>query len=333
MVAVGEVLLLVGLVLPAAAVKVGSREALLSSQTLQVQNEVGYWPIAPTTPPSPRFAAVAFKRQANTVCGYYSIDNDPFECDSGETCLTANGYFGCSSSSSLSLITACIDGIHTICSDLNIGPSTACWFVSTFAFASPFGEHALSICGGSYATITGFQCGNYPVAGPQLLLETPRQSTSVEITTTSTSTTTAPASATDNTLSETATPDSAIDNTPSEATTLAPSHGLSGATIGAIAGGVVGGLAVIGLTLFCIFWVFLRGHREKGGASAAPPTAMDQPYVYSAMPPSGTPHQTVAAPQSPVKEDSWRVSEAPAVNPPGMGNNASELPSQKYDHN
>ncbi|KAK2033257.1 hypothetical protein LX32DRAFT_102528 [Colletotrichum zoysiae] len=140
MVALVEALLLAGLVLPTAAVKVGRRDVPLSSKTLQVPDEVGYWPIAPTTPPNPRFAAIALKRQVNSkTCGYFEINSEAFACEIRSSCVTTNGKFGCAVGSQPS--TTCLDDSNKICRTNGQGPLTLCWFVSTFLlFLPPHGR-------------------------------------------------------------------------------------------------------------------------------------------------------------------------------------------------
>ncbi|KAK1974003.1 hypothetical protein LZ30DRAFT_787353 [Colletotrichum cereale] len=195
-------------------------------------------------------------------------------------------------------------------------------------------------------TITGSACGNNRAKGSKLLLETKGQTTSASALDSSATTATA----------------STVDDIPAETATTAPSPAPSGTPAGAIVCGVIGGLAVIGLTALGIIWVLRRSRREKSGASAAAPSVTDQPYTYSAMPhsggslgtpitsvaihsfhhsapavpiftpmPSEGPYQPIAAPLSSVPEDGRRLSEVPAINPPGTGNNATELPSERYD--
>ncbi|KAK2037937.1 hypothetical protein LZ31DRAFT_546565 [Colletotrichum somersetense] len=314
MVALVEALLLAVLVLPTAAVKVGRRDIPLSSKTIQVPGEAGYWPTAPTAPPNPRFAAMALKRQVNSkTCGYFEINSEAFACGTSRSCVTTNGYFGCAAGSLPS--TTCLDGFDEICSTSGQGPRTLCCTNTKF----PLCVTALKTsAGGSDATITAYRCGNNRLEGFQLLLETRAQSTSVPATTASTSASALGSSAAATTTAKDLTSDDGVAHSASP-----------GPNVGAIVGGVIGGLAVIGLTVFGIFWMFLRSRRERGGASAAPPAASDKSYAYSAMPLS--PYQQ--SPHSFTPEDDRCLSEAPAINPAGIGNNASELPSERYDRN
>ncbi|KZL74725.1 hypothetical protein CT0861_07965 [Colletotrichum tofieldiae] len=389
MVAIVEALVLTGLVLPAAAVKIGRHDLPWPSQTLKARDEVGDWSIEPTPPPNPRFAAIALKRQdGGPTCGYYEYNSEAFDCYTNQACVTKGSYFGCTAGSQP--YTACLDGFNSICSQSSQGLGTLCClplvFIrvltchnnSNFNTDFPLCVTAIKpITSNSVASITGFRCGNNRAKGSRLLLESKGQSTT-------TRTTTSPsASASDS--SATTAPASTVENIPAETTTTNPSPAPSPATpVGAIVGGVIGGLAVVGLTVLGIVWIWLRNRRGKGGASTAAPSVMNQSYTYSPMPPTGAPseprsppvqsaydvnssykgyyhqsavgspgpesyyhsaptvsiftptaseapYQPVAASHSSVPDDRRRLSEVPAINPAGTGNNATELPSERYD--
>ncbi|KZL68602.1 hypothetical protein CI238_00111 [Colletotrichum incanum] len=374
MVAIVEALVLTGLVLPAAAAKVGRHDFPLPSQTVQVRDEVGDWSIAPTPPPNPRFAAMALKRQdGGPTCGYYEYNSEAFDCYTNQACVTKDSYFGCTAGSQP--YTACLDAFNPLCSQSSQGLGTLC---CNFNTDFPLCVTAIKpITGNSVASITGFRCGNNRAKGSKLLLESKGQLTT-------THTTTSPsASASDS--SATTPSASTVENIPAETSTTDPSPAPSPATpVGAIVGGVIGGLAVIGLTVLGIVWIWLRNRRGKGGASTAVPSVMNQSYTYSPMPLTGAPpeprsppvqstydvnssykgyfhqsavgtpepesyyhsaptvsisnptaseapYQPVAASHGSVPNDRRRLSEVPAINPAGTGNNATELPSERYD--
>ncbi|KAF4772943.1 hypothetical protein HER10_EVM0008800 [Colletotrichum scovillei] len=137
--------------------------------------------------------------------------------------------------------------------------------------------------------------------------------------------------------------------------------------IGAIVGGAIAGLVVMGLIVTAIVWMILRNRRKasKDNDNNGGPAGTNQPYTYATVPAtratsewqSSTPapmyepyksnrqsgnsgpyqHQSTTPSQSPDPTSRSgalpndyspnRVSEVPATNPAGTGNNASELHS------
>lgn len=310
-------------------------------------------------------------------------DSEAFDCFTDQACVTKGSYFGCTAGSQP--YTACLDGFNSICSQSTEGFGTLCWFVlppSPFILA-PDAHHLTCECSNfntdfplcvtalkpltsySVATITGYRCGNNRAKGEKLILETLGTSTT-------------------STLSASTPGSSTVNNIPAETSTNS-SHSSSGGTpVGPIVGGVIGGLAVLGLSVFAIVWLWLRNRRQKSHAAAAAATSssmMNQPYNYSPMSATGAPtephsppppsthdmnaykgfyhqsavtspnqesyyqsahpasnprstldgmYQNIVPSHSPATEDPHRLSEVAATNPAGTGNNATELPSERY---
>ncbi|KAK1675227.1 hypothetical protein BDP55DRAFT_632400 [Colletotrichum godetiae] len=334
-----------------------------------------------TPAPNPRFAAIALKRQdGSNNCGYYdnTIFSGPWKCAGTLTCVTRGSVFGCGSH----VWQACLTSKDPICVSSAQGAFTTCWLVSIILSAAPLlsledrhiwltfssitsTESNYPYCqkavkfrtnGDSVVTLVAFACQNSLFDGIQYITDPVSSSTVVSSSASSgSSTTSATSTSTLPTISSTATSSPAQDGPP----------------IGAIVGGVISGLLVVGLAISAIVWFLLRTRKRasaKGDDNKSGPSITNQPYVYSAVPPTGgtsewqsptaTPmyepyksnlqsptsdvyqHQSMVArshspdpiPASrsgalPSDYSSNRISEVPATNPAGTGNNASELPS------
>ncbi|KAJ0158572.1 hypothetical protein CTA2_11305 [Colletotrichum tanaceti] len=284
MVVIRVVLMLTALLLPAMALKTGRHDVPFASQTLKARDEVGDWHVAPTHPPNQRFAAMAIKRQeGGPTCGYYEYNSEAFDCYTDQACVTKDGYFGCTAGSQPFM--ACLDAFNSLCSQTTQGLGTLCCNFNTdfplcVTAVKPITDNSPA------TTITGFRCGNNRAKGSKLVLETkgkptaPRTTTSDPVSAVSSDPTT-PASA------------STTQNIPAKTTTKDPSPVPSSATpVGAIVGGVIGGLAVIGFTALGIAWIWVRNRQEKRSGSSGPPGLMDQPYTYTPMPPAGAPSES-----------------------------------------
>ncbi|WQF88434.1 hypothetical protein CDEST_13448 [Colletotrichum destructivum] len=375
MVAIRVAVMLTALLLPAVALKIGRHDMPFASQTLKARDEVGDWHIAPTSPPNPRLAAMAIKRQeGGPTCGYYEYNSEAFDCYTDQACVTKDGYFGCTAGSQP--FTACLDAFNSLCSQTAQGLGTLCCNFNTdfplcVTALKPITDNSLA------TTITGFRCGNNRAKGSKLVLETKGQPTTPQ-TTTSTS---ASALSSDSTTTATA---STTQNIPAKTTTMDPSPVPSSATpVGAIVGGVIGGLAVIGFTMLGVAWIWVRNRRERSSGSSGAPGLVNQPYTYTPMPPAGVPsesrspqaqssydmtsykgfyrqsivdsldheshyhsaptvavftptaseglYQPMTAVHGTVPDDRRRLSVVHSSSPAGAGDNAMELPSERYD--
>ncbi|OBR07251.1 hypothetical protein CH63R_08772 [Colletotrichum higginsianum IMI 349063] len=375
MVAMRVAQMLTALLIPAAALKTGRHDVSFASQTLKARNDVGKWHITPTPPPNPRFAAMAIKRQeGGPTCGYYEYNSEAFDCYTDQACVTKDGYFGCTAGSQP--FTACLDAFNSLCSQTAQGLGTLCCNFNTdfplcVTALKPITDNSLS------TTITGFRCGNNRAKGIKLVLETKGQPTTPQ------TATSAPTS-TLSSDSTTTTPTSTTQNVPAKTTTMGPSPVPSSATpVGAIVGGVIGGLAVIGFTMLGIAWIWVRNRRERGSGSSGAPGLMNQPYTYTPMPPAGVPsesrppqaqssydmtsykgfyrqsivdsldheshyhsaptvavftptaseglYQSMTAAHGIVPDDHQLLSVVHSSSPVGVGENAMELPSERYD--
>ncbi|KAL0942701.1 uncharacterized protein CTRU02_200587 [Colletotrichum truncatum] len=386
MVAISSIAILLEIISSAVAFNAVRFRAASPAQTLVPRHdEIGDWSAAPTTPPNPRFAAIAQKREnGGPTCGYYEFNSEPYDCYTNQACVTSGSYFACTGGSSP--YTSCLDGFNSICSRSIEGLGTLC---CNFNTDYPLCVTALKpVSFGNIATITGFRCGNNHAKGRKLLLETTGRSTSSTSKLTSSDQSSAVIAST--------VPSSSL---PPESSSSPPSS--PGPPVGAIVGGTIGGLAVIGLTAGAIAWMLIRNRRRADnnnnnigpGAGGAP--TMTQSYTHPTMPKNGAPIEVVVSPVptsthdaykgpyqpavrstvdsvgresyyqitsspstlTPVAEtvyqqqapapaqgldpapsyhgtaenlSSRRVSEVPAINPAGAGNNASELPPQQY---
>ncbi|KXH26489.1 hypothetical protein CSAL01_05412 [Colletotrichum salicis] len=286
---------------------------------------------APTTPPNLRFAAIPLKRQATTSSGQYCgyEDNEkhgPWDCHS-ETCVTRGSIMGCGSSP----ITSCLEYDDPICSQKLEGPGNVCCTGITFPFCATGIKY---ITRDSIFTLKAFNCGNNQFSGVHYLVDTFSSSA-----TSSSSSPSPPLTISSPTPVSTASSESST-------ATLAPTPQTEKTVpIGAIVGGAIAGLVVMGLI---------------GGV-----VNTDPDYTYEAAPPRGAisewkspspaltyesyksnhqsansgayQHQSQTSSQSPDPTSrsgalpngysSNRISEVPATNPAGTGNNASELHS------
>ncbi|WYZ41413.1 hypothetical protein EsH8_V_000308 [Colletotrichum jinshuiense] len=361
MVAFVKLLPLAGFVLPIIAVKIGRHDVPLPSQTLQVRDEIGGWSIAPTPPPSLRFEAMAVKRQeGGPTCGYYEYNSEAFDCFTDQACVTKGSYFGCTAGSQP--YTACLDGFNSICSQSTEGFGTLC---CNFNTDFPLCVTALKpLTSYSVATITGYRCGNNRAKGEKLILETLGTST------TSTLSASTPGSSTVNNIpAETSTnsSDSSSGGTPVGPIVGGVIGGL--AVLGLSVFAIVwlwlrnrrqkSHAAAAATSSSMMNQSYNYSPMSPTGAptephSPPPPSTHDanaykgfyhqsavtspnqESYYQSAHPvsnPRSTPdgmYQNIGPSHSPATEDPHRLSEVAATNPAGTGNNATELPSERY---
>lgn len=199
-----------------------------------------------------------------------------------------------------------------------------------------------------------------------MLPEDPVTSSTVSTTESSTTTTTSTSS------TPTSTSSTSTSTTPTPTPTPTSGGGGSSTPVGAIVGGTVGGLAVVGIIAVAAIFMFLRRRKNKPQTPDPNYAAMGQPpqppmssYPGSPQPNMYNPHYSMAGyppgtqtSPSPSNNPGWSVptttppndynypgyyappvqkddqvvpqgqpplNEAPAVNPPGMGNNRAEL--------
>ncbi|KAK9420677.1 hypothetical protein SUNI508_00768 [Seiridium unicorne] len=235
-----------------------------------------------TPPPQARWAGVdadvLFGRQASLgsdTCGYISGTESfyPLTCGSGYTCTNSGIYRGCcrntACSASTGYLTTCYDATATECSASSVGVNTLC---CTYSASYPYClTYLWSTTASPGNVFTEFNCDASAFSGQYFLAaETPS--------TTSTSSSTSSSG----TSSSSTTSSSAVSApTPSSST---PSSNSGSSNTGAIVGGVVGGVAVLALIAFGI-WFFL--HKKK----QHPPqqSQMAQSAGYPSPPPPGVP--------------------------------------------
>ncbi|KAG7054565.1 hypothetical protein JMJ77_0007043 [Colletotrichum scovillei] len=314
------------------------------------------WPAAPTMPPHLRFAAIPLKpRDSSQNCGYFETDGDPWNC--GDlACNTRGNIFGCGSSPWAS----CLDYDSPICSQNSQGSLTACCTDIKFPFCA---TGIKFITRDSIITLEAFNCGNNMFTGVHYLVDSFSSSTTSTSSSSSSPSTISPDTPASTVPSESRTAPSDSNTAapaPSPQTENAP-------PIGAIVGGAIAGLVVMGLIVTAIVWMILRNRRKasKDNDNNGGPAGTNQPYTYATVPAtratsewqSSTPapmyepyksnrqsgnsgpyqHQSTTPSQSPDPTSRSgalpndyspnRVSEVPATNPAGTGNNASELHS------
>ncbi|KAK1634046.1 hypothetical protein BDP81DRAFT_494495 [Colletotrichum phormii] len=274
-------------------------------------------------------------RQAATssgqYCGYEDNEkHEPWDCHS-ETCVTRGSIMGCGSSP----ITSCLEYDDPICSQKLEGPGTVCCTDITSPFCATGVKY---ITRDSIFTLKAFNCGNNQFSGPitpvDYLVNHTCQHFFLRV---------KHGDLVFNPQTEKAVP------------------------IGAIVGGAITGLVVMGLIVAAVVWMILRnrkkaiiGDENQGGAVSTDPI-----YTYEAVPPRGATSEWKSSTPAPVYEphksnhqsaksgayqyqsqtpsqspgptsrsgalpndySSNRISEVPATNPAGTGDNASELHS------
>lgn len=185
-----------------------------------------------------------------------SIDSI-YKCDAGLNCAVSGSIFGCCrgancGATSSNFFTTCLDYSEPACVSTLQGYFTLCCTSINW----PYCYTGVSSYQGR--SVTHYGCGNNVFTGYQPIVGTPRYAS--EISTTPSYT-----------ISVVTTP--ARPSTPS-----APGNGGS-APVGAIVGGVIGGLAVISLTVFLIFWFAIKNKN-----SAAPPPMPGPQMAYAGAP-------------------------------------------------
>ncbi|KAL1835381.1 hypothetical protein VTJ49DRAFT_6825 [Mycothermus thermophilus] len=215
-------------------------------------NDADGWTPKPTDGPS--LDLVKRQRGANT-CGWSAdYTSFPFTCDSPYTCRTgSNNVINCMSSDE-------VDHFPTVCLNYQAVTGGACesadWMTGccssrswpecvTYLMSSGSSMYSMYRCGKTQSIVT--------------LLSTPwlgsssssSSSSSTSIATTTTSSSSSSSSSSSTTIASTT---STSDTATSES---------SSAPVGAIVGGVVGGLAVLGIIAGGITWMILRNRRER----------------------------------------------------------------------
>ncbi|KAI0121000.1 hypothetical protein BJ170DRAFT_688417 [Xylariales sp. AK1849] len=305
-------------------------------------------PEATAAPFHPRWAAMGMNElfdRATTgldTCGYISASDSyyPLTCGTSYTCTNSGDYRGCCQSSlcsaSTNFFTRCYDSTASACSGTNVGPNTLC---CTYSAAYPYCiTYLWSTTASPGAVFTEFNCDASRFSGQYFLAASTPSTTSSSSSTSTTRTT----SATTTSSLATASSSPAAVPIPSESSSSS-SGGGSSTNIGAIVGGVVGGVAVLALIGLGI-WFFLRKKKQNNTHVAAQEQPqMAQSTGYPSPPPPGAQgsnydsRYSYAAPGSqfsPTTQGypSPAVSPAPYYNPQHGGQEAWGQPQGGYMH-
>jgi len=214
-----------------------------------------------TAGPSPAVVAELLKRQAQNFIGYYpsnvvggTTDWDSYTCNAGYTFYSAPGYFKCCSTAG-----AC--NIYTGCSGTYLmGPATsfACSSLASGAFCS---YDLLFPSPGAITAQSYVWCGTGAETGTNIFRATGTGAAAASSSSTSTSKSSSGSSSSSSSVSFTSgTPLSAI------------SGKKKSSPVGAIVGGIIGGLAVIGLAIAGVLFLCLR--KRRNDRNAAQPAAV-----------------------------------------------------------
>ncbi|KAB5515542.1 hypothetical protein GE09DRAFT_579237 [Coniochaeta sp. 2T2.1] len=162
-------------------------------------------------------------------------------CDQAYTCTNQGQYRGCcvgSECATSSFPTVCYGATETQCS--NPGPETMC---CTYDINYPYCVTYLWATTASPNQVFSlFNCDTHDWAGQQILSAEPFAATTTNTSSAPNSQATVPANDNNNNNS---------------------GGGSSSTPVGAIVGGVIGGLAVIGLFVLCLVYLLLRYRRQK----------------------------------------------------------------------
>ncbi|KAI9786958.1 MAG: hypothetical protein M1839_005189 [Geoglossum umbratile] len=261
-----------------------------ATATGEWEGGMGFSPI-PTEAPGSALGGIEIPKELrrrqgfpDNWCGYVNGDvNDVLSCGAAYTCVHLNTAVGCCGAGPISTCTA----LYTTCVNSADGCGSACGsnqkilkctgialpFCATYTFASSLVNYNCASQKGVLSSVAFLSdvLGSGS-ASPTLTLPTSRFSTSLSISTTISS-----ASA------------SASATTSSDINLPTPSNGRKKSVpVGAIAGGVVGGIAVIGLLLgLLVYFLCLKGKKKTPAPAAAPIPPMDQQ-----QPPQQPPYQS-----------------------------------------
>ncbi|KAB5516982.1 hypothetical protein GE09DRAFT_1231116 [Coniochaeta sp. 2T2.1] len=199
----------------------------------------------------------------SNTCGFWTDDGLAMSCDPAYTCTNQGQYRGCcvgSECATSSFPTVCYGATETQCSDP--GPETMC---CTYDINYPYCVTYLWATTASPNQVFSlFNCDTHDWAGQQILSAEPFAVTTKDTSSAPNSQATVPAN----------------DNNNNTTSNNNSGGGGSGTPVGAIVGGVIGGLAVIGLFVLCLVYLLLRYRRQKaarqlnthhGGADEAAP--------------------------------------------------------------
>ncbi|KAL7927513.1 hypothetical protein ACQKWADRAFT_308267 [Trichoderma austrokoningii] len=252
-----------------------AKETVTSGHEIEQQVALG-WSPKPTEPPKPLFGRMMMPRADGytlgpETCGFVpGNDGNSFTCvSSGYTCTPQGGFVGCCEPNSAcsQIKTSCIDyqasatgacnlpsDFHTLCCGTSTLPACYTWVISTSAST----DKAIEL-------YTIFGCSLTAGTGTLLTVDPGWLAThTFGSTTTTASTTSSSPSATSN-------PDK------------------SSTPVGAIAGGTVGGVAVLGLIGLAIFLLYRHRNPRNNGPPAGQPPQGQNNVAGGAVYPSGVP--------------------------------------------
>ncbi|KXJ95102.1 hypothetical protein Micbo1qcDRAFT_156911 [Microdochium bolleyi] len=240
-----------------------SAVGILARQTHADGNPVGFAVDAPqpTSPPPRRYGAVpALDARATgpNICGYISGTDSyyPLTCLAGNTCTNFGTYRGCcfgtACTQSTQFYTECHDATEAVCS-ASVGPQTLC---CTYTTSYPYCiTHLWTTTASPGKLYTQLNCDQQKFSGQYILAASPPTTTTESLASPSSSTRSIKASA--STSSAPTVPDNSVAGGGQNAQSNGGNNS-SGAPVEAIVGGVIGGVAVLAIIGFAVWYLIRR---------------------------------------------------------------------------
>ncbi|KXX81263.1 hypothetical protein MMYC01_203183 [Madurella mycetomatis] len=219
----------------------------------------------PTQAPSLATWADLRRRESDpAICGYFSGLAEPLVCGDGYTCTNVGDHRDCCYGGEFctavaAFSTECVDWDHEACSTSRPGTS-CCSLEYGYPFCRTYLWSTSATPGRSFSI---YVCEDRPMIGVGTMLAEP------------------PTSLIDQFSTRTRSTHSSETMDPGSLPASGDTRGGDGSTpVGAIIGGVVGGLAIIGIVVLGIFFMFFRSRRIEGRdneAEASVPFAKPEP--------------------------------------------------------
>lgn len=245
---------------------------------------------APVAAPEPAITppAILVPRLNEQTLGWFSSSTiaggetvyAPWTFDADRTTYTASSswFRRCAVGLDCTMYTACSNGFM-VASGGAVSTSCGAGGAATASFCS---YHILKSSLGASSARTWYWCDQPPLTGSTFYEQEPAQPTSSSSSTsTTTSSTTASTAPTSPARPGSSSPDPATP-TPTSSQSSPPSSGGSSTNVGAIAGGVVGGVVVIALIGAGILYVLYRNKKGNNAAPSAPAGYAPPPGVSDA---------------------------------------------------
>ncbi|OAL42959.1 hypothetical protein IQ07DRAFT_593478 [Pyrenochaeta sp. DS3sAY3a] len=238
---------------------------LASSAVLLLAGVAG---VAAGPAPHPAVTPAALLPRDNTqTLGWYSDGQTNgqtiyapwvFDADSTTYTTSSNWFRRCGVSTTCVMYTGCSNGYMVAAS----GQSTYCGLAGATGGATTnyCSNHViLPTLGASTGSLSWYWCDDAPLTGYTFYASEPAQPTITDANSTPTRSASAPITSD----SSFASPSNTASPSPSTSTTPPPASSGSSTPVGAIAGGVVGGVAALGAIAFAVFFLLRRDKKRK----------------------------------------------------------------------